>query len=233
MAMEGTVLFERCPLCGGGPVVEAHKRGLFRRTASPASCRDCEATFFIISDGVELVRCEPDRVSQIRGLSDAACRHCHPCLQGAAFSREEWGNLAEIEWPLSELSAISQQPSAFSQQDSGLLSEVKLEEGEEIQLEAGPVYVGDEMLGFDTQAGRVVITNRRILFADGDNVHTIPMESIVAVEESRPGLLIQREAGFEPVYLYAPLLSNALWQIMHAVVALTGRRPPLDFDRSG
>lgn len=119
-------------MCGGGPVVEMQQRGLLRQTANSASCPDCDATFLSQDRGrLELAHCRPDRIAQIRKLDGpTGCRHCHPCFLGSLLSKGEWERLAEMEWPLAELSAISGRPSAVSPPCPSLAIEVEVEEGE-------------------------------------------------------------------------------------------------------
>ncbi|MGI5836535.1 MAG: hypothetical protein ACOX87_08605 [Chloroflexota bacterium] len=225
MTAEGTVILDKCPMCGKGPVAILRQGWSTRNTAASISCPDCYAAFSKKDGGLELSRCEPDRVAQIRGFGEGnACLRCYPCLQGAVFTKDEWERLAEMEWPLGGLSAGSVQATGIRTQDSGLRTqgpsvtlEVGLLDGEEIEFEIGPVYFGEEMLGIESPAGRVIVTNRRMLFLGADAVHPIDLDTIVAVEESRPGLRIQREAGFEPIYLFAPLFSDALSRIKQAL----------------
>ena len=228
MTADGTVILDKCPMCGKGPVAILRQGWSTRNTAASISCPDCYASFSKKDGGLELSRCEPDRVAQIRGSAKATPAFVAiPACKGRSLPGMSGRRLAEMEWPLGGLSADSVQATGIRTQNSGLSTqnpsvtlEVGLLDGEEIEFEIGPVYFGEEMLGIESPAGRVIVTNRRMLFLGADTVHPIDLDTIVAVEESRPGLRIQREAGFEPVYLFAPLFSDVLSRIKQA---LSGR----------
>ncbi len=221
MATERTVLFDRCPMCGRGPVTLAQHGGLLRGASRSAPCPDCGAAFLLKGpERLELVRCEPDRLALARELSSTtACRHCRPCLQGAVLPREQWERLVEMEWPISEPSAVGCQPSAVGAQQPA--HPLELEPGEELRLEVAPVSMGDEMLGLRRPTGKVIVTNRRLLYLEGEYVSSIPLDSITGVEFSQPGLTIRQEGSFEPIYLFAPPLSDALLRIREALATMT------------
>ena len=190
------------------------RAGFLHHPADPYACPDCGATFTPGNGGLELTRCEPDNVALIRAISEApACSYCHPCLLGATFPKRQWEKLAELDWPLNDFSTIRSPEPLFITHHPPLPAGIELQDGEEIALDVGPVYIGEEIWGLESSPSRAIVTNRRLLIAGSNTIYPVPFESIVAVEESHPGLRIQRDTGLEPIYLFTPILSDALSRI--------------------
>jgi len=226
------VLMERCPLCGKGRVEQVTEKEPGRHDAPPAYCLNCGATFqSTVSGGIELIRCEPDLLARALELeSPTACRRCRHCLQGVSFYEGEWKKLSERGWVVRQPSVATGRDSTATGRDSTPSTQhsvlplgIELADGEEIRLEVSPVYLGEELLGLESTAAKVLLTSLRLILLEGDNAHFVPLENIAAVEERKPGLWIQLVGSLAPIYLFAPPPSDALSRLK---LKLNGKEEP-------
>jgi len=220
MSASGTVLFEKCPLCGQAKILmeKPGRLGFSKPRINP--CPNCSAEFAARgADSFQLVLCEPHKLAGRHSCRDRVFRGCY---LDATFSKLEWEKIA-LDGESSDFVKFIEMSAKFSRGSlptypSDTLP-FTLERGEIIHYITFPVYL-DEQQTCGKEAsdkGNFFLTNRRIVFMYPSGTFTIPLENVERVEDCPPGFLVKEKDSFEPNYFFPPLYDPVFAAVLGAI----------------
>jgi hypothetical protein len=226
MKVHGTVLFQKCPLCGQAEILVETPTFLRLRGAKIKPCPSCRAEFVAHgSDKFQLVFCEPHKLVVQHNCKDRVFRGCY---LGSTLPKSEWERIAKC----GESSELTKFSSLSIDLRQGLLPSCLPEElgclqpGETLHYISYPVYVDEQRLAQrkNLAMGKFFLTSRRIVYESQSRAHTIQLENIERVEESPPGFLVKEKGFYEPRYFFPPSYDPVYSAVLGAIRNLKRKR---------
>jgi len=220
MSTSGTVLFEKCPLCGQAKISMEKPSRLPFSKPKINPCPYCSAEFASRgADNFQLMSCEPHKLAGRHNCRDRVFRGCY---LDATLSKLEWEKIA-LGGESSDFVKFMEMSARFSR---GSLPTYPSEElpftlqrGEFVHYISFPVYLDEQKPSKEktSDKGNFFLTNKRIVFEYPSATFIIPLENVERVEDSPPGFLVKEKDSFEPHYFFPPPYDPVFAAVLGAI----------------